>query len=117
MFCWTVLAACALPKEGHGEAWIPVESVQMKALPEEAPPPRTWASLPAALNRIREITATGLTWTLALIGAAGSQRLFPACVAWITTVPGPVRVSWFPLSVAGPLTRLKLTVRPEEALA
>src|SRR5258706_14329458 len=50
--------------------------------------------------------------------AAGVWRTFTTCEARTVTVPvAPVRVTGLPLIVAGPETMLKVTARPEEAVA
>ncbi len=69
------------------------------------------------------IAAKSIVW-LALVtskdrstSGAARKLALPACEARTVTVPVPVKVTWLPDTVAGPLTTLKETGRPEEAVA
>ena len=58
--------------------------------------------------------ATANDWST--LGAA-FQSVSPDCEARTVTVPAPVMVTVLPAIVAGPETMLKLTDRPDEAVA
>ena len=59
----------------------------------------------------------GVTVMVCWTGGAAEYAELPAWSASTTTVPGPVYVSVNPLSVAGPLMTLKVTIKPEVEVA
>jgi hypothetical protein len=53
-----------------------------------------------------------------LTGVAAAQFVLPACVAWIVQVPAEISVTVAPDTVqTGVVCELKLTARPEDAVA
>src|ERR1035438_8509896 len=59
-----------------------------------------------------------LTWKLRLTGVAAAQLALPACVAWMVQVPTATSVTFVPDTVhTGAVCELKLTVKPELAMA
>src|SRR5689334_17645558 len=78
------------------------------------------------LTRLAEVSglsidtssSTGLTnWIWRVTAVAASQRLLPACVAVIEQVVSAGAVSWPPTRVQAPESRVRVTGRPEEAVA